>query len=194
MTVTFFADQWELREWFELNHTTATELLVGFYKVGHHQHHLTWSQAVDQALCFGWIDGVRRSVDAQSYCNRFTPRRAGSNWSAVNISKVEVLTSSGLMHPAGMAAFERRTEDRSRIYSYETGEALLDPGMEAHFRTHTAAWEYFSALAPSYRRLSIQWVMGAKRPDTRLARLQRLVTDSAQRTNMWKDYGNAKGK
>lgn len=193
-TATFFTDQWEFRAWLEVNHTTATELLVGFYKVGTGKPSLTWSEAVDQALCFGWIDGVRRSIDAESYYNRFTPRRPGSNWSGVNINKVESLTANGLMRPAGQAAFDRRTEDRSRIYSFETGEATLDPELEAQFKANLTAWEYFCALAPSYRRLSIHWVMSAKRPETRLARLHRLITDSAQRTNMWKDNVYAKGK
>lgn len=194
MTVAaFFADQWEFRAWLDVNHATAIELVVGFYKVGSGRGNLTWSEAVDQALCYGWIDGVRRKIDAQSYCNRFTPRRTGSNWSAVNIKKVEALTSSGLMRPAGIAAFERRTEDRSRVYSFETGEVLLDPDLEAHFRADPAAWEYFCALAPSYRRLSIHWLMSAKRPETRLARLHRLMGDCARRTNMWKDNVYAKG-
>jgi uncharacterized protein YdeI (YjbR/CyaY-like superfamily) len=133
---------------------------------------------VDQALCFGWIDGVRQGIDETSYRNRFTPRKTRSNWSAVNIDRVGELTRLGLMQPAGLAAFERRDPDRSRIYSYEQRARGLDPEYESRFRTNPKAWTFFESQAPSYRRAVTWWVMSAKREETRLKRLATLIEDS----------------
>jgi uncharacterized protein YdeI (YjbR/CyaY-like superfamily) len=141
---------------------------------------MTWSEAVDQALCFGWIDSVARRLDDTRRVQRFTPRKPKSNWSAVNIKKVAELTEQGLMTPAGLAAFARREEARSAIYSYENRHlAALDPAREAVFRAQGAAWEFFSRQAPSYRQTSIYWVMNAKRDETRSSRLARLIGVSA---------------
>jgi uncharacterized protein YdeI (YjbR/CyaY-like superfamily) len=132
----FFATPAEWRAWLEKNHAKKSEVLVGFYKKSSGRPTMAWSEAVDQALCFGWIDGVRRSIDETSYANRFTPRRPNSNWSAVNIKKVEQLTKQGLMHPAGLAAFEKRSDERSKNYSYERANAKLDESQEKRFRAH----------------------------------------------------------
>jgi uncharacterized protein YdeI (YjbR/CyaY-like superfamily) len=176
----FFATPADLRAWLEQNHSTAKELVVGFYRKGSGRPSITWSEAVDQALCFGWIDGVRHSLDSESYTNRFTPRRPGSNWSAVNIRKVEELAKAGLMQPAGLAAFGRRQEAKSSVYSYEQRyEARLTPEQEERFRAHPEAWEYFQSQPPSYRQSAIWWVVSAKREETRTRRLAALIEDSA---------------
>lgn len=167
---------------------------MGFYKVDSGKKSITWSEAVDQALCFGWIDGVRRSIDDISYCNRFTPRRPNSNWSDVNIKKVEALIRQGLMHAAGITAFEKRKENRSRVYSFEKLTGSLSPGLEKKFRADKKAWAFFEALAPSYRRTSIHWVMDAKQQETREKRLNSLIKDSAAGTNQWKDNKYTKPK
>jgi uncharacterized protein YdeI (YjbR/CyaY-like superfamily) len=141
---------------------------------------MTWSDAVDQALCFGWIDGIARRIDDTSRVQRFTPRKPKSNWSAVNIKKVAELTARGLMMPAGLAAFALRTEVRSQVYSYENRHlASLDAELEAAFRANARAWEFFEKQPPSYRQTSIYWVMNAKRQETRAKRLARLIEVSA---------------
>ena len=184
MAPTFFADQEDFRAWLEENHATETELSVGFYKKGSGRPSMTWSQAVDQALCFGWIDGRVNSIDAESYMHRFTPRKRGSNWSKVNIAKVAKLTEAGLMRPAGLAAFEARTEARSGIYAFEQDEpAELPPDYEERLRADAAAWEYWQASAPSYRRTATHWVTRAKRPETRERRLTQLIESSAAGRN-----------
>jgi uncharacterized protein YdeI (YjbR/CyaY-like superfamily) len=176
----FFATPEKLREWFVRNHRTARELWVGFYKVGAGRKCVTWPEAVDQALCFGWIDGIRKSVGADSYTNRFTPRTPRSTWSAVNIRRAKELIALGLMTPAGLAAFERRADDRSAIYSYEQRRsAVLDAAAQRQFRQNARAWEFFEGQAPSYRRLTAHWVISAKKPETRARRLERLIRDSA---------------
>jgi len=140
---------------------------------------MSWSESVDEALCFGWIDGVRRSIDHESYCNRFTPRNPKSNWSAINIKKVEELIRLGKMTPAGLAAFEKRREDRSAIYSYENRPEKFDPEMETLFRENADAWNFFSTLPPSYRKTIIYWVISAKQQATKLSRLNKLIEASA---------------
>ncbi len=175
MAPTFFATQAAFRTWLEKQHNTETELVVGFYKVGSHKPSITWSQSVDQALCFGWIDGVRKSVDGESYCIRFTPRKAGSIWSAINIKKVEGLTAQGLMHPAGLKAFSLRKENKSRVYSHENETAALTPEMERQFKANSKAWDFFQTQAPSYRKVALHWLMSAKQEKTRYARLQKLM-------------------
>lgn len=180
MKPTFFATPAKLRAWLEKHHETKPELLVGFYRKGSGKPSITWPEAVDQALCFGWIDGVRRSLDDERYTNRFTPRRPRSNWSAVNIKRAKELIDLGLMHPAGLKAFEARTDARSGVYSYEQRHSVkLDEAYERRFRRNKKAWEYFQAKAPSYRTTAVYWVMSAKREETRERRLARLIDDSA---------------
>jgi uncharacterized protein YdeI (YjbR/CyaY-like superfamily) len=187
MTPIFFSDQKAFRKWLEKNHKKETEVLVGFYKVSTGKPTLTWSESVDQALCFGWIDGVRTSINDESYQIRFTPRKATSNWSAVNIKKISELTKKGLMMPAGIAAFKNRKEKNSEIYSYENEEAVFPPEFEKKFKANKKAWKYFEALAPGYRKTSKSWVMSAKQETTREKRLAMLIEDSEAGTNQWKD-------
>jgi uncharacterized protein YdeI (YjbR/CyaY-like superfamily) len=180
MEPTFFATPDEFRAWLQEHHATASELLVGFHKKDSGRPSITWPQAVDQALCFGWIDGVRRRIDDASYSIRFTPRKARSTWSAVNVRRVGELTAEGLMHPAGLAAFERRSADRTAIYSYEQRRgAELDAEQKRRFRANERAWAWFEAQPPSYRRTATHWVISAKRAETTERRLERLIADSA---------------
>ena len=176
----FFPAPKDLRQWFVRHHGSAAELWVGFYKKGSGIPSITWPEAVDQALCFGWIDGVRKSIDGTSYMNRFTPRRPRSNWSAVNIARVGELKALGLMTPAGLEAFERRSSDRSAVYSYEQRRtAALDAASEKRLRANRQAWDFFRSQAPSYQRLATYWVISAKKEETRTRRLQALIADSA---------------
>jgi uncharacterized protein YdeI (YjbR/CyaY-like superfamily) len=181
MKPTFFATPAKFRAWLEKHHDTTPELLVGFYKKGSGKPSITWPESVDQALCFGWIDGVRSSLDDERYANRFTPRKPRSNWSARNIERAKELIDLGLMHPAGLKAFEARTDDRSAVYSYEQRHsAELDEAYERRFRRNKKAWEYFRSKPPSYRATAVYWVMSAKKEETRERRLARLIDDSAQ--------------
>ncbi len=165
----------------EKNHARASELLVGFHKTGSGKPSITWPQSVDVALCFGWIDGVRKRVDEVSYSIRFTPRKAGSTWSAVNTRRVPELEKLGLMHEAGRAAFAKRDAKKTAIYSYESRHtAEFDAGMLARFRTNKKAWDFFQAQPPSYRKVITYWVMQAKRDETRHRRLERAIAESAQ--------------
>jgi uncharacterized protein YdeI (YjbR/CyaY-like superfamily) len=180
METRFFETPAEFRAWLSSNYGTATEIGVVFHKKGSGKPSMTWSDAVDQALCFGWIDSVARRLDETSRVQRFTPRKPKSNWSAVNIRKVEELTARGLMAPAGLAAFARRDEARSMVYSYESRHlAALDVEREAKFRARKKAWDFFSKQPPSYRQTAIYWVMNAKREETRSTRLARLIEVSA---------------
>src|SRR5687767_14559540 len=140
MPVTFFSSQTAFRKWLEKHHKKETALIVGFYKVGSGKPSMTWSQSVDQALCFGWIDGVRKSIDEESYCIRFTPRKPSSIWSAINIKKVEELTKQGFMHEAGLISYRKRTNDKSRIYGHEKAEVTFSPDFEKLFKKHKKAW------------------------------------------------------
>ncbi len=176
----YFATVDELREWFDANHATAEELWLGYYKRATGRPTVSWSDSVDEALCVGWIDSVRHSVDAERTRQRFTPRRKGSNWSAVNVAKIERLAAEGRMRPAGLAAFARRTEARTAIYSYERRhEAALTADEEARFRADEAAWTWFEARPRSYRTAAVWWIVSAKRPETRDRRLSMLVEASA---------------
>lgn len=139
----FFPTQEDFRKWLEENHLSSAEILVGFYKIGTKKPSLTWSESVDQALCFGWIDGIRKSIDEESYQIRFTPRKSTSIWSAVNIKKIEELTEKGLMFPAGIAAFENRKEHKSRIYTYENKPTEFPKEFLEQFKANKKAWEYF---------------------------------------------------
>jgi uncharacterized protein YdeI (YjbR/CyaY-like superfamily) len=176
---TFFPTPADWRAWLERNHESQTELLVGFYKKGSGRPSITWPESVDEALCFGWIDGVRTRIDDASYSIRFTPRKRASTWSSVNIGRVAELAAEGRMRPAGIAAFERRTEARSGTYSYEQREhPKLTPEQEREFRANPAAWEFFHAQPPGYRRVATHWVVSAKREETRARRLATLIDDS----------------
>jgi uncharacterized protein YdeI (YjbR/CyaY-like superfamily) len=178
--VHYFASPAELRDWFDSNHETATELWLGYYKKATGRPTVSWSDAVDEALCVGWIDSVRYSVDAERSRQRFTPRRKGSNWSAINIAKVAQLGAEGRMRPAGLAAFEARREDRSAIYSYENRHsARFTPEEEAAFQANGAAWAWFQDRPQSYRTAATWWVVSAKRPETRERRLASLIEESA---------------
>jgi uncharacterized protein YdeI (YjbR/CyaY-like superfamily) len=179
MKPTFFPTPAAFRRWLEKNHEKATELLVGFYKKDSGRPSITWPESVDQALCFGWIDGVRRRIDHVSYSIRFTPRRRGSIWSAVNIGRATELSKQGLMSPAGLRAFDARDEKKSAIYSYENRPRELAPEYEKRFRANKQAWEYWTAQPPGYRRLVTYWVMEAKKEETRERRLATLIADSA---------------
>ena len=175
----FFATRDEFRRWLEQHHDTESELLVGFYKKSSARPSITWPEAVEEALCFGWIDGIRKSIDAESYYNRFTPRRRGSIWSKVNVRKVEELIASGRMHPAGLRAFEERDPEKTERYSFERDKAPeLTPELEAQFQANPTAWSYFQSQPPGYRRTALWWVVSAKREDTRQRRLQSLIADS----------------
>ena len=154
-------------------------MYVGYYKTHTGKRGMTWSEAVDQALCFGWIDGRANGIDEHRYMQRFTPRRPGSNWSKINVEKVARLEEAGLMRPAGRAAFERRSDDRTGVYSFERGDATLPPEYEERLRANPAAAEYFDARPPWYRRAATHWVTSAKREGTRLRRLAQLIEDSA---------------
>ncbi len=176
----FFAAPPEWRAWLEEHHESEAELLVGFHKKGSGRPSITWPESVVEALCFGWIDGVRRRIDDESYSIRFTPRKPGSIWSKVNIAKVAELEAAGLMHPAGIAAFERRSPERSGVYSFEQEqEATLPEEYEERLRANEAAWSWFSSTAPSYRKAAVFWVTSAKREDTRERRMADLIECSA---------------
>lgn len=176
----FFASAAAFRAWLTSHAASSGELLVGFYKVGSDKPSMTWSESVDQALCFGWIDGVRRRIDDDSYSIRFTPRKPASIWSAVNIAKIDALRAQGLLTPAGERAWASRCETRSRVYAYERETpAELTPADTAQFQANAAAWRYFEACPPGYRRLMLHWVASAKKPATRSARLARLIDASA---------------
>ena len=179
MKPTFFVTQEDFRAWLNTHHAAESELVVGFYKVGSGRPSITWSQSVDQALCFGWIDGVRKSVDSECYCIRFTPRKSTSIWSAINIKKVEELTAKGLMMPAGLKAFSLRKENKSRVYSHENAITELSPAMEQQFKAHKEAWQFFQAQATSYKKVALHWLMSAKQDKTKLVRLQKLITISS---------------
>jgi uncharacterized protein YdeI (YjbR/CyaY-like superfamily) len=179
----FFATAEEFGAWLEENHESATELVVGFYKKGSGKPSVTWPEAVEQALRFGWIDSVRHRLDDESYTNRFTPRKPTSNWSAVNVAKVEELKARGLMAPAGLRAYEARTPERTGVYSFER-EPVLPPEFEERFQAEPVAWEWFQERPPGYRRTATHWVVGAKREETRLRRLHQLIECSAEGRNV----------
>ncbi len=186
MKTVYFKDQYEFRQWLEENHADKKELLVGFYKISTGKPSMTWSESVDQAICFGWIDGIRKTVDNESYCIRFTPRKPTSTWSKVNIQKAETLIKNKLMTAAGLEAYSRRTTENSGIYSFENEEILLTSELETIFRENITAWEFFSnQTPPSYRKMVIHWVMSAKQEITRIARLEKLIAASEQKKRIY---------
>jgi uncharacterized protein YdeI (YjbR/CyaY-like superfamily) len=179
-TPIFFESPEEFYAWLEEHHESEREVYVGFYKQHTGRRAMSWSESVDQALCFGWIDGRANSIDEDRYMQRFTPRKPGSNWSKINIEKVAKLKEAGLMRPAGLAAFARRSDDKTGVYSFERDEeAALPPEYEERLRANPAAAEYFDARPPWYRRTATHWVVSAKREETRLRRLTQLIEDSA---------------
>ena len=176
----YFGSPAEFRAWLEQHHESATEVFVGMWKKATGKQVMNWSQAVDEALCFGWIDGIAKRVDDQSHKQRFTPRKPTSNWSAVNVKKVAQLRDESRMRPAGEAAFARRRPEKTGVYSFEQpDEPAFSPEQQAQFEADAAAWAYFQARPPWYRRTATWWVISAKREDTRARRLATLIADSA---------------
>jgi uncharacterized protein YdeI (YjbR/CyaY-like superfamily) len=180
MKPTFFKTPTDFRKWLEKNHSIERELLVGFYKKDSGKQSITWPESVDQALCFGWIDGIRKSLGDVSYTIRFTPRKSRSIWSAVNIKRAGELIDEGLMRSAGLKAFEARQEYRSGIYSYEQRPQELPEPYQTRLRQKKAAWAFFQAQTPSYRRAVIWWIVSAKKEETRLSRLDKLIKNSSE--------------
>lgn len=178
--ITYFRTPADLRKWFRANHGTAVELWVGFYKRHCGRPSITWPESVDEALCVGWIDGIRKRVDEDRYTIRFTPRRKRSIWSAVNIVRVKVLTEAKRMRPAGVTAFAARQENRSGIYAYEQRRDQLEEPYAGLLRKNTAALAFFQAQPPSYRKTLGWWILSAKKAETRLERLTKLIDASAK--------------
>ncbi len=176
----FFASALRFRAWLAANHAKAPDLWVGFWKAHTGKKAVTYAQAVEEALCFGWIDGITKRVDEDAYMQRFTPRRPRSIWSAVNLRKVAELREAGRMAPSGLAAFENRDPKRAGLYSTENRHVVLSAQFERRFRAKKAAWKFFELQPPGYRRLAAFWVMSAKRPETRERRLLQLISDSAK--------------
>lgn len=174
----YFKDRKLFRNWLMEHHQNAGELWVGYYKKGSGQASITWPESVEEALCFGWIDGIRRSVDEERYKIRFTPRKANSNWSEVNIKSFRKLKKDGLVYPAGLQAFERRKTDTDGKSAYDRKEEVFAASCEKEFRQHPKAWAFFEALAPSYKKSSIWYVVSAKREETRQKRLKILIDSS----------------
>ena len=176
----FFRTPADFRTWLEKNHTTATELWVGFYTKDSGKPSITWPESVDQALCFGWIDGIRKRVDEISYQIRFTPRRRGSIWSAINIKRAKQLVEQRRMRPTGLKAFAARVENKSGIYSYEQRTAELQEPYAAHLKKNKAASNFFQRQPLSYKKMIGWWIISAKKEETRLARLAKLIIESAK--------------
>ena len=175
----FFATPAAFRQWLRKHHKTASEVWVGYYKKAAGRSSMTYPESLDEALCFGWIDGIRKSIDGERYMNRFTPRRPGSNWSLVNVRKVRELIAAGRMQPAGLAAYEARDDRKTGVDSVENRPATFTPELEATFRKKAPAWRFWEAQPPGYRRMMIWFVMSAKRDETRARRLDRLIADCA---------------
>lgn len=178
MNPIFFKSQNEFRKWLDKNHDSCDEVWIGFYKKGSGHIGITNQEALDEALCYGWIDGIRKTVDEISYMNRYTPRKKRSNWSAININRVNELIELGLMKPAGLKAFEARDKEKSAGYSYEDRPQTLDTVMGQRFRKNKSAWDFFSSQPPGYQRTLIYWVSSAKKEETRIRRLDILIAAS----------------
>jgi uncharacterized protein YdeI (YjbR/CyaY-like superfamily) len=189
---TFFRTSADFRAWLHKHHARAGELLIGFYKKSAGKPSITYAEALDEALCFGWIDGVRRSLGADAYTIRFTPRKAKSKWSAINVKHVKRLIAAGRMAPAGHKAYEARGEKAGLNYSYETRRPL-DPALKAKFEGNKRAWAFFTAQPPGYQRVALWYVMNAKRGETRAKRLAILIADSAAGRRLGVASGKAKG-
>lgn len=178
MKITYFKSAAAFRTWLEQHHATERELFVGFYKKASGRAGLTYAEAVDEALCFGWIDGVKRRVDQFSYQHRFTPRTAKSIWSRINIQHAERLIKTGRMTPAGRKASAARDPKRSEVYSFENAPRQLPPAGERRFRADRTAWDFFQRQPPGYRRMATFWVVSAKKTETQTRRLEQLIVDS----------------
>ena len=176
----FFSSPDQFRTWLERNHDRETELLVGFHKKSSGKKSITYAEALDEALCFGWIDGVRKNVDETSYTIRFTPRKSRSIWSLVNVNHVERLKKEGRMQPPGLEAYDRRDPKRTGIYAFENRPRELSPAYEKMFRQNAKAWKFFEQEPPGLKRTIIFWVMGAKKEETQLRRLKQLIESSEQ--------------
>jgi uncharacterized protein YdeI (YjbR/CyaY-like superfamily) len=187
----FFKTPKEFRKWLAAHHATSTELWVGYYKKASGKVSMTWQESVDEALCFGWIDGIRKSLDNESYTNRFTPRKSRSTWSAINIARVEELTEQGLMTPAGLAAFQARKENKSAIYSYEQRSVDLPEPYAKKFKRNRKAWDFFESQSAWYRKTVNWWVVSARREETRIKRLEKLIAYSEKRQTV-PEYTRAK--
>lgn len=177
---TFFNTPLDFRKWLARNHASATELWVGFHKKDSGKPSITWPESVDEALCYGWIDGIRKSLNETSYKIRFTPRRARSVWSAVNIKCVAELTKKGRMKAAGEKAYAARLENKSGIYAYEQRTPQLPEAYAKELRKNKVAAKFFESQPPSYRKMAMWWVVSAKQEETRLKRLRKLIEESAQ--------------
>lgn len=175
---TFLTTPGDFRQWLRKNHASVTELWVGFHKKGTGKPSMSWPESVDQALCFGWIDGLRKSCDSESYMIRFTPRKSTSTWSAVNTKRAQELIRLGLMQPAGKKAFEGRDAKMSKLYSFEQKSATLGTAYEKQFQTNRNAWQFFQSQPPWYRKTATWWVVSAKQEATRQKRLAVLISDS----------------
>jgi uncharacterized protein YdeI (YjbR/CyaY-like superfamily) len=180
----FFKSPQDFRKWLDANHDKEKELWVGYWKKSTGKPSLTWQESVDQALCYGWIDGVRKSVDEDSYTNRFTPRTARSAWSAVNLKRAKELIKEGLMQPAGLKAFEARRENRSGIYSYEQRPQDLPEPYAGTLKKNKAAWEFFQSQPPGYRKVITWWIISARKEETRLKRLEQLIQKAVKGQRM----------
>lgn len=193
MKPVFFESQAALRKWLIKNHKTADELWVGMYKKHTGKPSITWPQVVDEVLCFGWIDGIRKGIDADSYTNRITPRRKGSHWSAINLKRVEELKALGQMKPAGLKAYEERDPAKSQQYSTEQRQIAWPPALESQFKKNKKAWAYFNAQPAGYRKTITWWVISAKREDTQQKRLSRLIELSAagERIDLMSPFGKS---
>ena len=176
----FFQTPADFGTWLEKNHATASELWVGFYKKDSGKPSITWHESVDQALCFGWIDGIRKGVDEISYQIRFTPRRRGSIWSAINIKRAKELVRQRQMRPTGLKAFAARIENKSGIYSYEQRSTELSEPYAKLLKKNKAAWNFFERQPPSYRKMICWWIISAKKEETRRNRLAKLISESAK--------------
>lgn len=192
MQPVFFEKSSKFRTWLKNNHDTASEILVGFYKVNSGKPSMTWSESVDEALCYGWIDGIRKSRDNESYTIRFTPRKKDSIWSAVNLNKVAELIKLNKMCPAGLSVYEMRKESKSKIYSYENEPVCFDSAAEDIFKRNTKAWDFFETLAPSYKKSTIFWVMNAKQEATKYKRLAIIIAECEMGINRYKNNPYAK--
>jgi uncharacterized protein YdeI (YjbR/CyaY-like superfamily) len=191
-TPVFFKSIKQLNKWFLKNHNKAPEIWIGFYNIKSGKKTVTYKEAVDEALCFGWIDGIRKNINEESYVNRFTPRRKTSIWSNINTKRIKELIAEGRVQPSGLAAFEKRVDEKAGIYSFEQDTHKLLPVFEKKFRTNKKAWKFFTSKASWYQRTSIHWVMSAKQGATRLKRLETLITDSENEKTLRQLTGPAK--
>lgn len=193
ITPTFFRSAAAFRKWLERHHASTPFVWIGFWKKHTGHESITYAEAVDEALCFGWIDGLLKRIDADRHMQRYTPRRPGSIWSGINLRKAEVLKKAGRMAKAGLDAFENRDPKRAGLYSYQNRHVTLSTELEKRLRSRRAAWKFFEAQPPGYRRVAAFWVMNAKRPETRVRRLDQLIEESAAGRRLGSVTGKAKG-